>query len=312
VERDPGGQLSPPARSGADGIDALPAVAAAAGFGLLGVFSKLAYSHGAGVSGVVAGRSVFMVPMLAVLWSPARRRQARDAAPELTAMAALMVFNAVTYFTAIARMSPAAVTLIVYLYPAIVVAASSVLARARLRVAAVLAAGLSLAGVALILGRPEGIDSVGAACAAANAAGYAAYLIVSERALRRSDPVTAFAVCGGVAGAFLLAGGLAVAVRVGLHDAFGGVHATVAIAGAGVISTVAAGTLQLVAVRRLGSAPTALITCLEIVVVVMASAALFAEPITIRLMAGALLVSAGAALAPSVLRPSPVAARACV
>jgi hypothetical protein len=82
--------------------------------------------------------------------------------------------------------------------------------------------------------------------------------------------------------------------------------------GAGVISTVAAGTLQLVAVRRLGSAPTALITCLEIVVVVMASAALFAEPITIRLMAGALLVSAGAALAPSVLRPSPVAAPACV
>jgi drug/metabolite transporter (DMT)-like permease len=141
----------------------------------------------------------------------------------------------------------------------------------------------------------SGADSIDALPAVAAAAGFGL-----------------LALCGGVVGAFLLAGGLAVAVRVGLHDAFGGVHATVAIAGAGVISTVAAGTLQLVAVRRLGSAPTALITCLEIVVVVMASAALFAEPITIRLMAGALLVSAGAALAPSVLRPSPVAAPACV
>jgi drug/metabolite transporter (DMT)-like permease len=277
-------------------------VVAAIGFGFLGIFSKVAYSHGAGVAAVVAGRSAFMVPMLAVLRSRPRRRQVRDAWPELTAMASLMVWNAVTYFTAISRMSPAAVTLIVYLYPTIVIAATWALVRMRPRGAGLLAAALSLSGVALVVGRPEGADAAGAVCAAGNAIGYAAYLVISERALQRSDPVTAYGVCGGVAGVILLAGGAGLALTGVADGSLGGAHAAAAVAAAGVISTVAAGGLQLVAVQRLGSAPTALITCLEIVVVVLASAVVFEEPVTTSLLAGAVLVGIGAALAPSALR----------
>jgi drug/metabolite transporter (DMT)-like permease len=280
------------------------ALAAAVGFGLLGIFSKLAYTHGAGVVAVVAGRSLFMVPMLAVLKSPRRRVDAVRAWPELGAMAALMVFNACSYFVALSRMSPAAVTLIVYLYPAIVIAGSWALGRVHVRVMGVLAATFSLTGVAIIVGRPEGVDAIGVACAAANAFGYASYLIVSERALRRSDAVTAYAVCGGMAGAVLLAGAVALALAGVADDAFGGPNAAAAIAGVGIISTVAAGTLQLVAVTHLGSAPTSLITCLEIAVVVVVSALAFGDPITASLIAGAALVAAGAALALSVLRPA--------
>jgi drug/metabolite transporter (DMT)-like permease len=308
VERDSGGQLisrvePPPADHPAAGV--LHAVVASAGFGFLGIFTKVAYANGAGVAAVVAGRSVFMLPMLGVLRSPRRRTQALAAWPELTAMAALMVFNALTYFLAISRMSPAAVTLVIYLYPTIVIAASWGLGRARPRAAGLLAAALSLTGVAIVLGRPEGVDAAGTLCAAANALGYAGYLLVSERAVRRADPVTAYGVSGGVAGAILLAGGSVVALAGTGGGGLGGPHGMAAIAAAGLISTVAAGALQLVAVRRLGSAPTALINCLEIVVVVVASAVVFGDPMTVSLVTGALLVSAGAALAPSVLRRTP-------
>lgn len=292
-----------PGSSGRAGV--IEALGAAVGFGLLGIFSKLAYTHGAGVAAVVAGRSLFMIPMLAVLRSSRRRVDAVRAWPELGAMAALQVFNACSYFVALSRMSPAAVTLIVYLYPALVIAGSWALGRVHVRLTGALAAALSLTGVAIILGRPEAVDAIGVACATVNALGYASYLIVSERAVGRSDPVTAYAVSGGVAGAVLLAGAVGLALGGVADEAFGGANAAAAIAGAGIVSTVVAGSLQLVAVMHLGSAPTSLITCLEIAVVVVASALVFGDPITVWLIAGAALVAAGAALALPVLRPAP-------
>lgn len=282
-----------------------PAFARAAvvsvGFGMLAIFSKAAYAGGASVATVVAGRSVCMVALLGLFASGVRRAAARAVSRELVAMALLMAFNGVTYFVAISRASAATVTLVIYVYPALVVAAAHMTGRTRVGFTGLAVLGLTLAGVALAVRADGGIDAIALVLALSNALGYAAYLLVCEHALRRADAVTAYALCGGLSGLVLLLGAVAYGEA---HGAMGAARgALIAIAGAGLVSTVAASMLQLTALRRLGSAATALVTCLEIATVIGASAALLGDPLTARLVVGAVLVIAGACLAPAALPP---------
>ena len=284
----------------ADGAQAFArAAVASVGFGMLGIFSKTAYAHGASVAAVVAGRSLCTVALLGVFASGVRRAAARAASRQLIAMAMLMVSNGVTYFVAVSRASPATVTLVIYVYPALVVAGARLTGRTRVRLSGLAVMGLTLAGVALAVRADGGIDAVALALALANAFGYATYLLVCELALWRTDAVTAYALCGGLSGAVLLVGAV---VSGGAHAAAGAaVAALLAIAAAGLVSTVAASMLQLTAIPRLGSAATAVVTCLEIATVIAPSAALFGDPLTARLVLGAVLVIAGACLAPATL-----------
>lgn len=277
------------------------AAVASVGFGLLGIFSKVAYASGASVATVVAGRSVCMVALLGLFASGVRRAAARSVSRQLVAMALLMVFNGVTYFVAISRASPATVTLVIYVYPALVVVAAHMTGRTRVGLTGLAVMAITLAGVALAVRADGGIDAIALVLALGNALGYAAYLLVCELALRRADAVTVYALCGGLSGLVLLLGAV---VYGGAHGALEGARgALIAIAGAGLVSTVAASVLQLTALRRMGSAATALVTCLEIATVIGASAALLGDPLTARLVIGALLVITGACLAPAALPP---------
>lgn len=272
-------------------------------FGLLGIFARLAYDHGANVAGVVAARAAMVVPLFAVLAlrssGTARRRDARSAAPLLVPMVFLSVIQTVTYFVAVDRMSPALVTLVIYIYPAITVIGSRLLGWSSLGGLAVLATGLTMAGIVVTLGIPNGeIDGVAVACAFANGVSFAVFLLLAQEALRRADPLTVYAAGGAPAAAILLVGAFVVA-----DPQFGsGGVAVASILCAGLVSTVLATLLQLTGVRRLGSASTAVVTSLEIVTVVAASAIVFGEPVGAGLAVGSALVIAGAVLAPRGVR----------
>lgn len=265
----------------------------------MGIFARLAYDHGANVAGVVAARAAIVVPLFAVLAlrssGETRRRDARSAAPLLVPMVFLSILQTVTYFVAVDRMSPALVTLVIYIYPAITVIGSRILGWTSLGGIAVLATALTMAGIVVTLGIPSGeIDALAVACAFVNGISFAVFLLLAQAALRRADPLTVYAAGGAPASAILLAGAFVFA-----DPQFGsGTVAVVSILCAGLVSTVLATLLQLTGVRRLGSASTAVVTSLEIVTVVVASALVFDEPIGVGVALGSLLIIVGAVLAP--------------
>jgi drug/metabolite transporter (DMT)-like permease len=274
-------------------------------FGLQGIFLRIAYDNGANVSGAIAGRALAVVPLLAALaLMPARRRRARLAARQLVPMACISVVNTITYFVAVDRMSPALVTLIIYIYPAIAVVGSRLLGWTRITALTAVAVAATIGGVALTVGLPDGaVDSLAALLCLVNGTLFAIWLLLAQAALRRVDPFTCFAASVGVAQAVLLVGSFVVASpSVGTDPA-----AIAAIAGAGLLSTVLAFLLQLGGIARIGGAATALVTTLEIVTVVAVSAAIFDDPLGAAVFAGSLLIVTGAILAPISTRPRAVA-----
>jgi drug/metabolite transporter (DMT)-like permease len=274
-------------------------------FGLIGIFARIAYDHGANVAGVIAGRAAIILPLIVLLAlrgerSVRRRREARLAAPQLLPMALLVVWNGITYFVAVDRMSPALVTLLIYVYPAVTVIGSRLLGWTTLGGLAVLATLLTLTGVVLTLGLPDGtVDPLAAILAISNGCSYAVFLLLAQAALRKTDSLTTYAVAAGLGSGLLLVGSFAAADPAFSTDAAG----ILAILGAGIVSSVLATLLQFGGLRRLGSAPTALVASLEIVTVVTATAVIYDQPIGAGIALGAVLVTLGAALAPVAVRP---------
>ena len=277
-------------------------------FGLLGIFARLAYDHGANVAGVVSARAMVVVPLFALLalegrHGPRRRRETRSALAQLVPMALLSVAATVTYFIAVDRMSPALVTLVIYVYPIVTVVASRLLGWSSLGALAVLSTALTLGGVVVTLGVPDdAVDALAVVLAAVNGVAYSAFLLLAQVALRKTDSLTAYAASGGPAAVLLLVGSFALA-----DPEFGsGAVAIGSLVAAGLVSTILATLLQFTGVRRLGSASASVVTSVEIVTVVVASAIVFDDPVGIGLAIGATLVIAGATLAPRALRPKPV------
>lgn len=274
--------------------------AASVGFGLQGIFSRLAYDGGADVAGVIAARSLAVLPLLLVFLVPRadalrRRAEWRHVAPMLVVMGLLLTGAAATYFAAIDRMSPALVTLIIYLYPALTIIGSRLLGWTALHLLTGVAILCTLTGVALTVGLPDGgIDPLAVALCVANAFIYSCYLLLAQSSLRRADPVTVYASAGGMASILLVAGSFALAEPHWPTDGPG----IAGLVGVAVVSTLLASVIQLVGIRHVGSAQAALVTSLEVVTVVVASAVILDEPIGMAVALGSVLVIAGAGLAP--------------
>jgi drug/metabolite transporter (DMT)-like permease len=231
---------------------------------------------------------------------PVRRRRAARAWRQLMPMACISVANTISYFVAVDRMSPALVTLIVYIYPAIAVLGSRLLGWTRVTALTVLAVGATLGGVVLTIGLPEAaVDPLAVVLCLMNGTLFGCWLLLAQAALRHVDPFTCFAGSIGVAQCVLFVGCFVVSSpSIGSDPA-----AIAAIVAVGLVSTVFAFLLQLGGVARLGGAATALVTTLEIVTVVALSAMIFDDPLGPAVFVGSLLVVAGAILAPISTKP---------
>ena len=170
-------------------------VVSAAGFGLMPIFARYAYSAGVTVSTLLFLRfalaAALLFGYLAVRGQLPRRVTARQAGALLLLGAVLYSLQSLFYFSAVEHISPALAVLLLYLYPGIVLLLSSALGRHRPPLAGVGAIVLSLVGMALVVGRPTAaLSLVGVLYAGGAAAVYAVYIVVGDRASAGLPPLT--------------------------------------------------------------------------------------------------------------------------
>jgi drug/metabolite transporter (DMT)-like permease len=181
-------------------------------FALKGVVTKFLYARGMDYESVVVLRALAALPLF---WAWALHHGAASAvwrAPR-EAMAAAAAAGALCYglgslldFHALTLIDASLERALLFTYPAMVVLATSVVARRRPPNAVLAAIGLTWAGVALAVGAFDpGVLSAnarGAAYVLLCAATFATYFLVSERYTRRvgSLPFTVFAMTGAAAG----------------------------------------------------------------------------------------------------------------
>ena len=171
-------------------------VTSALGFASIGPLGKVAYRNGFTVAELQLLRFAAAAPILvvvALLAGSGERTRPRRPRPErrlatgvrlrLLALGFLGYgMQATLFFTALTRISASLTSLLLYLYPALVVGAAVLLGRHRLDRATVAGVALILGGTVLVLGLPAGRpDPLGVALGLGSAGWYTAYLLIGER-----------------------------------------------------------------------------------------------------------------------------------
>ena len=268
----------------------------AAGFGAMAIFAKLAYSDGVNLVTLLAIR--FVIAAVA-LWLLARARGAIGAPRALVAGALLglcgYAAEAGLFFGSLTRLDASMASLVLYIYPALVLAGAAALGRDFIDRRRATALAVALAGVALVLvgGDPGRLDALGVLMALAAAVGYAGYILGSHKAAEGTTPLAfAAAVCTGAANAFLLAG-----LVLGELDLGFAATGWVWIAALALVSTVLAITAFLEGLQRVGPGKAAIISTVEPPFTVALAALCFGERLgPVQLLGGALVLSAVAVL----------------
>jgi drug/metabolite transporter (DMT)-like permease len=269
----------------------------AVAFGAMSVFGKLAYDEGATVGTLLSARFVIAA---AVTWaivlardpSAARGIGRRDAGLALGLGALGYAAQAGGYFAALERIDASLLSLLLYMYPALVAVAAVALGRERLDGRRVLALAFASGGLTLVLaGAGTGaLDPLGVVLGVGAALVYTVYILTSERVAGRLDPQLLSAlVCTG-AGATLTASAAALGeLRPGDVSAAGWGW----LAGLAVVSTVVAVALFFAGLRRVGPTTAAIASTAEPLVTVVLAMIVFGEVLSpVQAAGGALVLGA--------------------
>jgi len=268
----------------------------AAAFGVIAIFGKLSYDEGVSVESLLLVR--FGLAAL-VLLPIAMARGALRGIPRRAVLVSLgmgifgYAAQAGLYFSALARIDASLVTLLLYLYPMLVMLGAILLGRERASRRRSWALGLALAGIVLVLsGATSGrFNLTGALLAAGAAVVYTAYILVGDRTTTDVPPLALAAlVCTGAFGTFLAA----TLIR-------GTTSQLTAITGPGwlwlvalaLVSTVAAILLFFAGLARVGPSVASILSILEPVVTVTSAALVFGEHLSpLQCLGGAVVLSA--------------------
>ena len=195
------------------------------------------------------------------------------------------------FFLGLAHGTVAAVVLLFYVYPAVVMLLEVPLLGTRPRGRSLAALTLSVAGAAVIAigGGEVHISPLGIVLSLGSAAAFALYLLASERLVTRTDALTTAAWVAVGASVSLLAGAL-VRGAVRMPSGYWWDMAGYALA------TAVAFTCMFAALRRLGSSRTAVIMTLEAVFGIVLAAVFLGESIGPLQVVGGLAVLGGAAM----------------
>jgi len=270
-------------------------LASAAAFGAMGVFGTLAYDDGATVGTLLAARFVLAAALcwaLVLVRGDLRGLDRRDAGAALALGAVGYAAQAGGYFSALERIDPSQLALLVYTFPAIVAVTAIALGRDRVSPRRLAALGLVSGGLVLVLAG-AGIgerDALGTGLGLGTAVVYSAYVLVSEGIAGRMAPrLLSALVCSGAAvsltGGSLLLGEL----RPGeLAIAGWGWLACIA-----VVSTVVAISLFFAGLRRVGPTTASILSTLEPVVTVALAMLVFGDVLAAAQFIGGGLVLGG-------------------
>jgi drug/metabolite transporter (DMT)-like permease len=280
----------------------LRVVLAGACWALAAVLAKYAFERGVPpvrlAEARVAVALVALAPLLA--WRrPGLLRPPPGTLPVLAGFGACVAAVNLSYYLAIDHLPVGVAVALQYTGPAMLLAATTVLARrpgpGRLAWAA---AGLTLAGAVLVSRALEGLGAVnlpGVAAGLASAVLFAAYLLAAEEAGRR-----------GTAPATTLLWGFVVAVAIWAVAApwwswpvaaLGDPRVALAVAGVGLLGTLLPFALAVGAVRVIGAATAGIAATAEPVFAAAFAWLLLSQTLTLPQLAGGALVVAGVILA---------------
>jgi drug/metabolite transporter (DMT)-like permease len=266
----------------------------AAGFGAMAIFGKLAYDEGVEVGDLLLVRfACASLLLLAVARATGvLRGLSRRAVVTGLAMGAVgYAAQSGLFFLALERMDASLLALILYVYPALVLAAAVALGRERASLRRIAALVAALAGVALVLAGAAsgGVDALGAAMGFAAALVYTVYILVGDRVATGIPLVALVAlVCTGATCTFAVAS--AVGGGPGLEFGAAGWGWIGAIV---LVSTVGAILMFFAGLARVGPSAASILSTLEPVVTVGLAAAAFGESLSpVQLLGGALVLSA--------------------
>ncbi len=298
--------MTAPGRAGGRLAGVALVATSAIAFGALGVLARVAYDDGADPVGVLAVRFPLAALVLGVLRLARPRPRPRGRAlAGLLAMGVGYFLQGYCYFQAVEHAPPGLVALLLYTYPALVVALGAVVLRLPVGRPVAMACAVALAGTALIVGpSASGGSPTGIAFALGAAFVYAGYILLGSKVLARVDPLWATTVIMAAAGVCILALHLSSSPRPALPGSGEGWLAVVAIA---LLCTVLAGMTFLAGLARVGPADASTISTLEPVVSVVLSAVVVGESITGWTVAGGLLVGTSVVVLSRLPTPAPLA-----
>ena len=262
------------------------ALTSAASFGVMPVLTKVVYEDGAEPVGVLAVRFAIAAVVLQALTRT--RREPRPAGGTLLLLVGLgalgYVGQALCYFFALERISAGLTALLLYFYPALVVAISAVLLRKRPRPVAVVCVAVATAGTVLTIGPVGSGQTLGIALGLASALAYALYILASSRVTGVGSLATAATVLSAGAVSFTL---LALLTRPQYPRA---PEAWLALGGVALFGTVIAVTTFFAALSLLGPSDTAVVSTVEPVVSIAVAGLVLGERLTGVQVAGGVVV----------------------
>lgn len=276
------------------------AVVSATSFGVMPVLTKVVYDDGADPIGVLAVRFAIAAAVLLVL--AGLRGEVLPRGRVLGQLVALggigYTAQSITYFFALERVAAGLATLLLYLYPALVVVLLAVVVKDRPRSAAIVCVGLATLGTAMTIGPVQGGQILGVLFGLGSALAYACYVVAGSRVRGVGPLATAAVVMSACATVYAV---LALATRPQLPST---ASAWWALLGVALIGTVVAVAAFFAALALLGPADTSVVSAFEPVVSVAVAALVLGERLgPVQVLGGAVVLLAVCVLAR--LRPLP-------
>jgi drug/metabolite transporter (DMT)-like permease len=242
------------------------------------------------------GQSVLLVGLALMLGRPGLPAQGERLA---LAVAGTLGYGteAALYFSALNHGSAAAITLLFYTYPVWVMLATIGLDRRAPPPALFVALALAIGGSAVVVlggGDEADVEPLGIALALATAVTYTAYLVGTDRHVRRTDPVTAAGWLGAGAAVANVVFALVLGSLVMPPGATPMRLVAIVLVSAGAFAAMLAG------LQKVGAVRNAIIGVLEPLTVAVLASIFLDQPITPVVAAGGTLILVGAVIASAV------------
>ncbi|ATW28737.1 DMT family transporter [Candidatus Formimonas warabiya] len=169
----------------------------ALGFSLMPTFAKFAYANGVTISTLLFIR-FFLAGLLLFIWAAFKSGKIRFTPKDLCGLfflgAVCYTLQSGFYFSAVKYIPASLTVVIVYTHPAIIAAASSLIDHEPLTKKIIASVTVSFIGLILMLGTTtENINGAGILFALGASVVYAAYVILSNKILKRVPPLVASA-----------------------------------------------------------------------------------------------------------------------
>jgi len=268
----------------------------AVSFGLMPIFARFAYGSGVDVQELLFLRFLlaFLLMGIFLKWSGRGSIPSRNYLLVLLALGGIGYFlQSIFYFTALLYIPVSVAALVLYTYPAFVMAGSLILGLEKLSISIVLSLFLALVGLTLVSNPILNVAASGISIGLGAALTYTAYILVSTRVLKRvSGETGSFYVMGAASLSFAVSGLL----TNNLHFAWN-LEAWIWVLTISVICTFLAITTFFQGLKIIGPSRTSILSTVELVTSVLAASVIFNDFLSGTQLIGGSLILLAAILA---------------